>query len=135
MFTNDLHRQIQRIFEEALGTEQSEEATSQWQPAVDIYENDNEIVLLTEVPGMKESDFKLSLDNNVITISGERKLEVEGRKLSRQERPAGAFKRSFTLPNNIDIETVNAAYSKGVLQVNLPKKPSAKPREIAISVV
>lgn len=135
MFTNDLHRQIQRIFEEALGTEQSEENTSQWYPAVDIYETGDEIVLLTEVPGMKESDFKLGLDNNVITISGERKLEREDCKLSRQERPAGTFKRSLTLPNNIDVDAVKAVYSKGILKVSLPKKPSAKPREIAINVL
>lgn len=110
MFASDLHRQIQRIFEEVLGADQTEEQG--WYPALDIYETANDIVLLAEVPGMKESDFKLNLDNNVITISGERKLEVEGRRLSRQERPAGTFKRSIALPDNIELDAVKAVYSR-----------------------
>lgn len=109
--------------------------SSAWVPAVDIYEtNDKDVVLKVEVPDMKREDIKVTFENNVLTIEGERKAsdEVKNEQYHRIERRYGAFRRSFTMPASVDGARVQAAYQDGILKVTLPQRPEAKPRQIAI---
>jgi HSP20 family protein len=109
--------------------------SSAWVPAVDIYEtNDKDVVVKVEVPDMKREDIKVTFENNVLTIEGERKAndEVKNEQYHRIERRYGAFRRSFTLPASVDGSRVQAAYQDGILKVTLPQRPEAKPRQITI---
>lgn len=109
--------------------------SSAWVPAVDIYEtNDKDVVVKVEVPDMKREDIKVTFENNVLTIEGERKAseDVKNEQYHRIERRYGAFRRSFTLPASVDGSRVQAAYQDGVLKITLPQRPEAKPRQIAI---
>jgi HSP20 family protein len=101
-----------------------------WAPSVDIYENKDQIVLEAELPGMKQEDFDLSIENNVITLRGERRFEKsdESDNYHRVERSYGAFTRSFTLPQTVSGEEAQAEYNNGVLRVTLPKREEAKSR-------
>jgi HSP20 family protein len=105
-------------------------------PAVDIYEDEHNITLKVEVPGIDEKDIDVRLENNTLTIRGERKFEKEEKEENyrRVERQYGSFSRSFTLPNIVDAENVSASYDKGVLEVRLAKKAEAKPKQIKVSV-
>ncbi len=113
------------------------EATSTlvW-PRADIYEDEEGLQLKFEVPGLDPKDVKVSLVENTLTISGERKLDHEDRKENyhRIEHTYGAFERSFSLPTNVDTEKVRADYKSGVLQVFLPRSERAKPRSISVKV-
>ncbi|MEA1887679.1 MAG: Hsp20/alpha crystallin family protein [Bacteroidota bacterium] len=109
-------------------------------PAVNVRENDNEVVIELAAPGMKKSDFNVNYDNGRLTISSEKKdekTEKEGEKISRQEFNYQSFQRSFNVPENmVDTDKINAKYSDGILHVTLPKREEAKPRpskEIKIS--
>ena len=106
-----------------------------WNPSVDIYENKDQIVLEAELPGMKQEDFDLSIENNVITLRGERKFEKtdETDNYHRVERSYGAFTRSFTLPQTVSAEGATAEYNDGVLRVTLPKREETKPRRIQVT--
>ncbi len=106
-----------------------------WAPSVDIYENKDQIVLEAELPGMKQEDFDLSIENNVITLRGERKFEKtdETDNYHRVERSYGAFTRSFTLPQTVSAEGATAEYSNGVLRVTLPKREETKARRIQVT--
>lgn len=109
--------------------------SSAWVPAVDIYEtNDKDVVVKVEVPDMKREDIKVTFENNVLTIEGERKAsdEVKNEQYHRIERRYGAFRRSFTLPASVDGSRVQAAYQDGILKITLPQRPEAKPRQITI---
>ena len=108
--------------------------TATFAPSVDIYENKDQIVLEAELPGMKQEDFDLSVENNVITLRGERKFEKteESDNYHRVERSYGAFTRSFTLPQTVSAEGATAEYSNGVLRVTLPKREETKARRIEI---
>lgn len=109
--------------------------SSAWVPAVDIYEtNEKDVVVKVEVPDMKREDIKVTFENNVLTIEGERKAsdEVKNEQYHRIERRYGAFRRSFTLPASVDGSRVQAAYQDGILKVTLPQRPEAKPRQITI---
>lgn len=130
---NDLQHQMQRLWKETMGAPAREEG---WTPVVDIYEADEELAIMSELPGMSENDFRLSVENNVLTISGERKLTDGSKQLKplRQERPQGTFQRSFSLPANFDLSKVNAHYAQGILKVTVPKKAEAKPRQIPVKV-
>lgn len=110
--------------------------SSSFVPPVDIYEDANHIVLKLEVPGMKLEDFNLQLENNTLTVRGERRFEKETKEENyhRVERRYGSFARAFTLPNTIDPESVKAHYDAGILNVELGKKPEAKPKQIQVSV-
>lgn len=105
-------------------------------PAVNVYEDDRTINIEADLPGIQEKDIDISLENNVLTISGERKLENEEKKenFHRIERSYGRFTRSFTLPNTVDTENVNAAFDNGVLKITLNKREEAKPKQIKIGV-
>jgi HSP20 family protein len=109
-------------------------ARGSWSPSVDIYENKDQIVLEAELPGMNREDFDLSVENNVITLRGQRHFEKkdDGDNYHRVERAYGSFTRSFTLPNTVSAEGANAEYRNGVLRVVLPKREDTKARRIEI---
>jgi HSP20 family protein len=105
-----------------------------WSPQVDIFENKNEIVLEAELPGMKPEDVNISIENNILTIHGERKFEKKDEQdnFHRVERSYGSFTRSFTLPPTVSSENANAEFENGVLKLTLAKREEAKPRRIEI---
>ena len=107
-----------------------------WAPAVDIYEKDGNIVLKAELPGLDPKDVDVRVENNILTLRGERKFDNEVKRDSyhRVERAYGAFSRSFTLPNVVDTQNIKADFKDGVLHVVLPKKEEAKQRQIQINV-
>ncbi|MGA2131544.1 MAG: Hsp20/alpha crystallin family protein [Bryobacteraceae bacterium] len=126
-----------RLFEDAFTRLLSEPRTSRpWSPAVDIFETEDELVLKADVPEVDLKDIDLRVENQTLTLSGERKFEKEDGKKGyhRIERAYGQFTRSFSLPQTVDTEKVEASYNKGVLTVKLPKKAAAKPRQVKIEV-
>ena len=110
--------------------------TASFVPPVDIYEDEHKITLKLEVPGMKESDLDIQLENNMLTVKGERKFENEEKEenFHRIERRYGSFFRSFTIPNTVNPETVKANYEAGVLRIELEKRAEAKPKQIKVEV-
>ncbi|HKR25857.1 MAG TPA: Hsp20/alpha crystallin family protein [Acidobacteriaceae bacterium] len=110
--------------------------TASFVPPVDIYEDEHKITLKLEVPGMKESDLDIQLENNTLTVKGERKFENEEKEenFHRIERRYGSFFRSFTIPNTVNPETVKANYETGVLRIELEKRAEAKPKQIKVEV-
>jgi HSP20 family protein len=110
--------------------------TNAFVPPVDIYEDANHIMLKVEAPGMKLENFDVQLENNTLTVRGERQFEKETREENyhRVERRYGSFVRAFTLPNTIDPEAVKADYTDGVLAIQIGKKAEAKPKQIKVSV-
>jgi HSP20 family protein len=107
-----------------------------WVPAMDLIETDKDFVLKADLPGLSESDVNIELEDNVLTISGERKAEHEERQAGyyRVERSFGAFRRSLTLPEGVDPDSVKATFSNGVLEVTVPKPAAQVPRKVQISV-
>jgi len=138
---NDLLRErVNRLFEQAFGDvysgAESEEVSSRsWTPAVDIAETDEALTLYAELPGLAKDDVEITLEDNVLTVKGERKFEREETKENyhRIERAYGTFHRSFHLPSNVRSDQVEASFKDGVLRVEIPKQEEAKPRKIAIS--
>lgn len=108
--------------------------TSSFAPAVDIFEDKESIMLTAEVPGVKPDNIHVSVDNNVLTIRGERKLENEERKENyhRVERMYGTFSRSFVLPNTVTTDKIDAQTKDGVLTLRIPKRAEAQPRRIEV---
>lgn len=111
-------------------------STAAFVPPVDIYEDEHKIVLKLEVPGMKEDDLNIQLENNLLTVRGERKFDTEERKenFHRIERRYGSFFRSFTIPNTVNPESVKASYDAGVLRLDLDKRAEAKPKQIKVEI-
>ena len=107
-----------------------------WTPSVDIYEDQGSIVLEADLPGIKPEDFKLSIENYKLTLSGERKFEKDekGENFHRVERSYGSFTRNFTLPSTVNVDEVKAEFKDGVLRVTLPKREEVKAREIQVTV-
>jgi HSP20 family protein len=107
-----------------------------WIPAMDLVETDDHFVLKADLPGIDESDVNIVFENNVLTVSGERRTEHEAKKdgYYRLERTMGSFSRSLTLPEGIDADAVNAKFDNGVLEVRIPKPAEAKPRRIQIGL-
>jgi HSP20 family protein len=107
-----------------------------WHPAMDLVETDEHFVLRADLPGVDENDVKVELEDNVLTISGERRHEQEVRNggCYRIERASGAFARTLTLPEGVEADAVQASFDKGVLEVRIPKPAERKPRRVAISV-
>jgi HSP20 family protein len=132
-----LQDRMNRLFRESY-PEGREEAltTSTFAPPVDVYEDEHSITLKIEVPGIDEKDIDVRLENNTLTVHGERKFEKEEKEENyrRVERQYGSFTRTFTLPNTVDAEKVTANYDKGVLKVQLAKKSEAKPKQIKVNV-
>jgi HSP20 family protein len=133
-----LQERMNRLFSESYRTQQGSEDDwalgGTWAPAVDIYEQDNNIVIKAELPGVDPKDVDIRLDNNVLTLKGERKLDNEVKKENyhRVERAYGVFTRSFTLPNTVDANNIKAEFKDGVLRLTLPKREEAKPKQIQI---
>ena len=129
---------LNRLFRESYGPEGREESltTTTFAPAVDVYEDEHNVTLKIEVPGIDEKDIDVRIENNVLTVHGERKFEKEEKEenFRRVERQYGSFTRTFTLPNTVDSEKVSANYEKGILKVTLPKKAEAKPKQIKVNV-
>src|SRR6185369_6261113 len=132
-----LQEEVNRLFSTNLSRSFGDEGIGRgaWAPSVDIYENKDQIVLEAELPGMKQDDFDLSIENNVITLRGERKFEKtdETDNYHRVERSYGAFTRSFTLPQTVSAEGATAEYTNGVLRVTLPKREETKARRIQVT--
>jgi HSP20 family protein len=132
---------LNRIFEDAFrgsrGASEEEWALGgSWAPSVDIYEQEGNLVLKAELPGIDPKDVDVRVENNVLTLQGERKLDSEVKRESyhRVERSYGAFSRSFTLPTVVDTDKIKAEFKDGLLRLVLPKKEEAKPKQIAISI-
>lgn len=124
-----------RVFEDAFTRLLSEPAANRpWAPAVDIYETENELVLKADVPNVDPKDIDVRVENQTLSITGERKFEQErtDKGYHRLERSYGHFQRSFSVPNTFDTENITASHKNGVLTVSLPKKAAAKPRQIKI---
>jgi HSP20 family protein len=129
---------INRIFGEAY--RHNDDAVlngGEWTPPVDIYENNNhEIVLRAELPGLKKDDIDIRVENNTLTLTGKREQDTEVSKdhYHRVERLYGRFSRSFSLPTTVDTEKVSANFADGVLTITLPTREEAKPRQIQVQV-
>ena len=134
----DRLNRMNRLSRESYGPEGPEEAltTTSFAPPVDIYEDEHNITLKLEVPGIDEKDIDVRIDNNTLTVHGERKIEKEEKEenFRRVERQYGSFTRSFSLPSSVDLAQVSAHYDKGVLKINLAKKAEAKPKQIRVNV-
>jgi len=132
-----LQDRMNRLFDDAGRTWRNDEpaATTSWSPAVDIFETEGEIVVKAELPGMDRKDITLHLENNVLSLRGERKFEKETKdeNYHRIERSYGTFSRSFAIPATVDEEKIRADYKDGVLKIILPKKEQAKPKQIKIA--
>jgi HSP20 family protein len=132
----NLQGQMNRLFQD-FGRGSDELLTSgTFVPLVDIYEDEHSVSLRLEVPGMQEKDIEVSLENNTLTVRGERKFEKEEKEenFHRIERRYGSFSRSFTLPNTVDTDKVEANYENGVLKIKLAKRAEAKPKQIKVGV-
>src|ERR1700689_1277142 len=135
---NTLQDRMNRLFRDSVAAETQDQAlaTSAFAPPVDVYEDEHNITLKIEVPGIDEKDIDVRIENNTLTVHGERKFEKEEKEENyrRVERQYGSFTRTFTLPTTVDANQVQANYDKGVLKINLAKKAEAKPKQIKINV-
>ena len=129
---------LNRFVRESYTPEGPDEAltTTSFAPPVDIYEDEHNITLKLEVPGIDEKDIDVRVENSTLTVHGERKIEKEEKEenFRRVERQYGSFTRSFTLPSSVDPGQVSAHYDKGVLNISLAKKAEAKPKQIKVNV-
>jgi HSP20 family protein len=133
-----LQDRMNRLFRDSFGPEGREEAltSTTFAPPVDVYEDEHNVTLKIEVPGIEEKDIDVRIENNTLTVHGERKFEKEEKEENyrRVERQYGSFTRTFTLPNTVDQDSVQANYDKGVLNIKLAKKAEAKPKQIKVNV-
>jgi HSP20 family protein len=131
-----LQNRMNRLFQEQYGGGREELTTGAFVPPVDIYEDEHGIQLKLEAPGVDQKDLDIKVENNVLTVSGERKLEKEEKEenFHRVERRYGSFSRSFTLPNTVDTENIQADYESGVLKIRLAKRAEAKPKQIKVNI-
>ena len=133
-----LQDQINRLFNDAFErTSFSQESNlTAWAPAVDIHENEHELVVNADLPGVEAKDLDIRVENNILTIRGERKFEKKVNEDSylRVERAYGSFSRSFSLANTVNADGIKADYQDGVLTLTVPKREEAKPKQIKVSV-
>ena len=131
-----LQNRMNSIFQEFNRGDGDVMSTAAFVPPVDVYEDEHKVVLKLEVPGMKESDLDIQLENNVLTVKGERKFEKEEKEenFHRIERRYGSFYRSFTIPSTVNADSVKANYDAGVLKIELEKRAEAKPKQIKVQV-
>jgi HSP20 family protein len=130
-----LQEQVNRLFESNFRGQTDESALTTWAPSVDIYETENELVLKADLPEVAEKDIDIHVENNMLTVRGERKFEqkVKEENYLRVERAYGSFSRSFSLPNTVDTEAIKAEYKNGVLTVIMPKRAESKPKQVKIT--
>ena len=134
---NALQEQFSRFFDEpALRFPGNESSLTTWSPAVDIYETEQELVVRADMPDLAEKDIDVRVENNMLTIRGERKFEknISEDNFLRMERSYGSFSRSFSLPNTVNTDQIKADYRNGVLTVTLPKREESKPKQVKVSV-
>jgi len=136
---NTIQSEMNRLFNSLLDTPAPDNggtAARRWIPPMDLVETEEDFVLRVDLPGLSEQDVNVELENNVLTVSGERKAEHEERKEGyyRVERASGVFQRSLTLPDGVNPDGVKASFERGVLEVRVPKPEERKPRKVAISV-
>lgn len=131
---NRLHEEMHRLLDGTLGAVGSE-FFSVWAPALDVYEDRENVIVTLEVPGMKKEDFDIALHGETLSISGERRLDEERSKVNgyRRERFEGRFQRSITLPKRVQADKVTATYRDGILTVTLPIAEEARPKQITIN--
>jgi len=139
----DPFRQMENLFDQYNKTlswprwgDQENMAPGDWMPRVDISETESEFILKAEIPDVKKDEVKVTVDNGVLTITGERKQEKEekGKKFHRVERYFGSFMRSFTLPDNVDEAKIEASFKDGMLNLRLPKTEKSKPKAIDVNI-
>jgi HSP20 family protein len=133
----NLQSRMNRLFRDSQGPDGQETlTTTAFAPPVDVYEDEHQVILKIEVPGIDEKDIDIRVENNTLTVHGERKFEKEEKEenFRRVESQYGSFTRTFTLPTTVDAENIQADYDKGVLKVKLLKKSEAKPRQIKVNV-
>lgn len=132
-----LQDEMTRLFTGVMPTSGNREDMTHgsWAPSVDIYEDKDRLVLEADLPGMNRDDFEISVENNVITLRGERKFEkkADGENYYRVERSYGSFTRSFTLPQTVTADGASAEFENGILRVSLPKREETKARKIEIA--
>jgi HSP20 family protein len=129
--------EVTRLFEEPIFRGfRTPASLSLWTPPVDIFETEHDLILKAELPDMEEKDIDVRVENNTLTLSGERKYEKELKEENalRMERYYGTFSRTFTLPNTVKVDAIKAEYKNGLLTVKLPKREEAKPKQIKIAV-
>ena len=132
-----MQEQMNRLLDLAWNREPGEELREGvWQPPVDVYEDEEVVVIKAELPGIDQKDIEIKIENNTLTLRGERKhdQEIQKENFHRVERFYGTFQRSFSLPQTVDQEKVKAACDKGVLTITLPKKEETKPKQITVEV-
>ena len=134
-----LRGRMDRLFNEAFGRDWGGEEglkTGVWIPPVDVYETKESIVLKTDLPDVNKDEVDISVENNTLTLKGERKMEKETNEKNfyRMERSYGSFTRSFTLPPTIEAEKIEASFANGVLTLTLPKREESKPKQIRVKV-
>src|SRR5215470_13179721 len=128
--------QLNRLFSDFFGRTSQEQNLTPWAPAVDILENEHELVVKADLPDIKPEELDIRVENNILTIRGERKFEKksEEKNYLRVERSYGSFARSFSLSNTVNTEAIKADYKDGVLALSIPKREEAKPKQIKVSV-
>jgi len=131
-----LQDQINRVFSDLVGRTEEESNLTPWAPAVDIYETEHELVVKADVPDVNPEDLDIRVENNILTIRGERKFEekVNEENYLRVERAYGSFSRSFSLANSVKSDAIKADYQNGVLTLSIPKREEAKPKQIKVNV-
>jgi HSP20 family protein len=131
-----LHEQVNRLFGNVLEHSGEESNLTSWAPAVDIYETEHELVVKADLPEIDPKDLDIRVENNILTIRGERKFEkkVNEENYLRVERAYGSFSRSFSLANTVNAEAIKADYQNGVLTLAVPKREEAKPKQIKVNV-
>lgn len=130
-----LQEQVNRLFEGNFSHDRDQPTLTGWAPSVDIYETENELVIKADLPEVAEKDIDVRVENSTLTVRGERKLDqkVKEENYLRMERPYGFFSRSFSLPNTVNTEQIQAQYNDGVLMVTLPKRSESKPKQVRIN--
>ena len=132
-----LQGRMGRLFEDAMGRSGDHDLTDRgWMPKVNIYEDENEIEVTAELPGIAEKDIDIKVENNVLSLKGEKKImkEKEYGTYHMVETSYGAFNRSFTLPGTVDQAKITANYENGILNIGLPKKEETKPKSISVKI-
>jgi HSP20 family protein len=134
--TNDFQDHFNRIFNDAFGRSREESNLTTWAPAVDIHESEHELTVKADLPGIDPKDLDIRVENNILTIRGERKFEkkVNEDNYLRVERAYGSFSRSFSLANTVNSDAIKADYQNGVLTLVVPKREEAKPKQIRVTV-
>ena len=129
-------RQLNRLFNDFFVRASQDQNLTTWAPAVDIYEGEHELVVKADLPDIKPEELDVRVENNILTIRGERKFEkkVDEKNYLRVERAYGSFARSFSLANTVNTEAIKADYKDGVLTLGIPKREEAKPKQIKVNV-